>query len=68
MDIVRWCISRPVTVAVGVILILMFGVIGGREIPVQLTPTISEPTITVTTIWPGRSPVEIVDEITKEQE
>ncbi len=68
MDIVRWCISRPVTVAVGVFLVLMFGVIGAREIPIQLTPTISQPTITVSTVWPGRSPEEVVDEITKEQE
>ncbi len=68
MDIVRWCISRPVTVAVGVFLVLMFGAIGAREIPIQLTPTISQPTITVTTVWPGRSPDEVVDEITKEQE
>ncbi len=68
MDIVRWCISRPVTVAVGVFLVLMFGIIGAREIPIQLTPTISQPTITVTTVWPGRSPEEVVDEITKEQE
>lgn len=68
MDIVRWCISRPVTVAVGVFLVLMFGIIGAREIPIQLTPTISQPTITVTTNWTGRSPEEIVDEITKEQE
>jgi hydrophobic/amphiphilic exporter-1 (mainly G- bacteria), HAE1 family len=68
MDVVRWCISRPVTVAVGVFLVLMFGVIGARAIPVQLTPTVSKATVTVTTVWPGRSPEEIVDEITKEQE
>lgn len=68
MDIVRWCISRPVTVAVGVFLVLMFGIIGAREIPIQLTPTVSKPTITVTTVWAGRSPEEVIDEITKEQE
>jgi len=68
MDIVRWCISRPVTVAVGVFLVLMFGVIGARAIPVQLTPTVSKATVTVTTVWAGRSPEEVVDEITKEQE
>ncbi len=68
MDLVKWCISRPVTVAVGVFLVLMFGIIGAREIPIQLTPTVTKPTITVTTSWPGRSPEEIVDEITKDQE
>lgn len=68
MDLIRWCIARPVTVAVGVMLMVMFGLIGLREIPVQLTPTVTYPTITVTTNWPGRSPEEIIDEITKEQE
>ncbi|MEO1007184.1 MAG: efflux RND transporter permease subunit [Planctomycetota bacterium] len=68
MDLVRLAIQRPVGVVVGVILVVMFGLIGVREIPIQLTPTVDRPVITVTTNWPGRSPQEIVDEITKEQE
>ncbi len=63
-----WCISRPVTVTVAVFLLVMAGLIGLREIPIQLTPTVDRPIITVTTNWPGRSPQEIIDEITKEQE
>ncbi|MFI4882601.1 MAG: efflux RND transporter permease subunit, partial [Phycisphaerales bacterium JB064] len=51
-----------------VVLVVMFGLIGVRSIPIQLTPTVDRPIITVTTSWPGRSPQEIVDEITKEQE
>lgn len=46
----------------------MFGLIGVRSIPIQLTPTVDRPFVTVTTVWPGRSPQEVVDEITKEQE
>lgn len=68
MDIVRLSISKPVTVTVGVILVVMFGLIGLTAIPVQLTPTVDRPVITVTTLWPGRSPQEVVDEITKKQE
>ncbi len=68
MDIVRLAISKPVGVTVGVILIVMFGLIGLGAIPVQLTPTVDRPVITVTTTWPGRSPQEIVDEIVKKQE
>lgn len=68
MDIVKYSISKPVTVTVGVILVLMFGLIGLTAIPVQLTPTVDRPIITVTTTWPGRSPQEVVDEITKKQE
>ncbi|MDX2114698.1 MAG: efflux RND transporter permease subunit [Planctomycetota bacterium] len=68
MDPIKFSIARPVTVAVGVILIVMFGLIGLGAIPIQLTPTIDRPVVTVATSWPGRSPEEVVDEITKEQE
>jgi HAE1 family hydrophobic/amphiphilic exporter-1 len=68
MDIVKLSISKPVTVAVGVILLVMFGLIGLVSIPIQLTPTVDRPVITVNTTWPGRSPQEVVDEITKKQE
>ena len=63
MDIVGFSIKKPVTVTVGVILIVMFGLIGLTAIPIQLTPTVDRPVITVETVWPGRSPQEIVDEI-----
>ncbi|MGP1272115.1 MAG: efflux RND transporter permease subunit [Phycisphaerales bacterium] len=68
MDIVRLSISKPVGVTVGVLLLVMFGLIGLTRIPIQLTPSVDRPEITVTTSWPGRSPQEVVDEITKEQE
>ena len=68
MDIVKFSIAKPVTVTVGVILLVMFGLIGLSRIPIQLTPTVDRPIINVTTSWPGRSPEEIVDEIVKEQE
>jgi HAE1 family hydrophobic/amphiphilic exporter-1 len=68
MNIVGLSIRRPVSVTVGVLLLVMFGLISLTAIPIQLTPTIDLPLITVETAWPGRSPQEIVDEITKEQE
>ncbi|KAA0217332.1 MAG: efflux RND transporter permease subunit [Leptolyngbya sp. PLA3] len=68
VDIIRLSILKPVGVTVGVILVVMFGLIGLTGIPRQLTPTVDRPLITVTTIWPGRSPQEIIDEITRPQE
>jgi HAE1 family hydrophobic/amphiphilic exporter-1 len=68
VDIVKLSIAKPVSVAVGVILVVMFGLIGLTAIPIQLTPTVDRPVVTVTTAWPGRSPQEVVDEITKNQE
>ncbi|TVQ61345.1 MAG: efflux RND transporter permease subunit [Phycisphaerales bacterium] len=68
MDVVKLSISKPVGVTVGVLLLVMFGLIGLTAIPIQLTPTVDRPIITVETDWPGRTPEEVVDEITKEQE
>lgn len=68
MDLIRWAIHRPVSVTVGVLLIVLFGLIGLGSIPIQLTPTVDRPVVTVTTNWPGRTPQELVDNITREQE
>ncbi len=68
MKIVKSAIELPVTTAVGVILILLFGFIALARIPVQLTPTVEKPLITVTTLWPGATPFEIEREIIEEQE
>ncbi|MHC4976101.1 MAG: efflux RND transporter permease subunit [Planctomycetota bacterium] len=68
MDIVGYSIKKPVTVTVGVILIVMFGLIGFDAIPIQLVPNVDRPVINVSTFWPGASPQEMVSEITKEQE
>lgn len=68
MDIVKLSIDKPVSVAVSIILVVMFGLIALTAIPIQLTPTVDRPVVTVTTVWPGRSPQEVVDEITKKQE
>ncbi|MBA4119213.1 MAG: hypothetical protein C0513_00690 [Isosphaera sp.] len=68
MDVIRFSMTRPVTVTVGVLLVLLYGLAGLTYIPVQLTPTVDRPVITVRTAWTGRSPQEIVDEITRPQE
>jgi len=61
-------IKYPVTTAVAVILLVLFGFIALKRIPVQMTPTVEEPKVTVTTFWPGASPREIEREIVDEQE
>ncbi len=68
MDLIRFSIENPVKVAVGVILILLFGVISLTAIPIQLTPDVERPVVTVRTEWRGRSPEEIEESILIEQE
>jgi len=68
MDFVRFAIEKPVTVSVGVILTVFFGLIGLNRLPYQLTPSVVEPEITVRTIWTGAAPNEVEREIIEAQE
>jgi len=68
MDIVKFSIEKPVTVIVGVILVVLFGLIGLKGMPYQLSPTVTEPEITVTTTWAGATPYEIERDIIEVQE
>ena len=61
-------IRRPVSVLVGVILTTFFGALALTRIPIQLTPDIAIPVVTVTTQWPGASPQEVESEILEPQE
>ena len=68
MNLVARSIQRPVTVTVIVALVAIFGLLSLRSVPVQLTPNVDRPVISVTTSWFGASPQEIVREIIEEQE
>ena len=68
MNIIRFSIEKPVSVIVGIILVVLFGWIGLQRMPYQLSPSVIEAEITVTTTWPGATPYEIEREIIEEQE
>src|SRR6185503_1364447 len=68
MSLIERSIRQPVAVAVFVILLVVFGLISVRRVPVQLTPNVDQPVISVTTRWFGASPREIEQEILEEQE
>ncbi|MEN8263098.1 MAG: efflux RND transporter permease subunit [Nitrospirota bacterium] len=68
MDIVQFSIKKPATVIVGVILTVLFGLIGLFRMPYQLSPDVTVPEIEVKTTWPGATPHEIERDIIEEQE
>ncbi len=68
MKLIESSIRYPVTVIVGVLIALMGGFIALTFVPIQLTPDVARPVITVTTNWPGASPEEVEKEIIEEQE
>ena len=68
MNLIRTAIQRPVAVVSAVLMIVMFGLLALRSIPIQLTPDVNRPVITITTNWRGAAPVEIEREIINRQE
>ncbi len=63
-----WFIDNPIKVAVGIILVMMFGTIAMFSMPMQMSPDVEQPQVSIRTRWPGASPQEIENEIVKEQE
>ena len=61
-------IQRPITVIVGIVLVVLFGALSVMDLPIQLTPDIATPTISISTVWPGAAPLEIETEILEPQE
>lgn len=68
MNPVRFAVERPYTIAVAVILALLFSVLAYQQIPVQLKPTVDSPVINVTTAYRGAGPLEVEEQITREIE
>ena len=68
MQLIEAFVHNPVKVAVGVLLVALFGLVGLVRMPMQLTPEVQIPTITVETTWLGAAPQEIEREIIQEQE
>ncbi|MBE0492551.1 MAG: efflux RND transporter permease subunit [Sulfurospirillum sp.] len=68
MDIIGYSIKKPVSIIVGVILLILFGLLALSKLPYQLTPTVTQPELSVKTFWPGATPYEVESNIIQEQE
>jgi hydrophobic/amphiphilic exporter-1 (mainly G- bacteria), HAE1 family len=68
MTLIAFCVRYPVTVIVGMILALLFGVIALARLPIQMTPTVERPEISVETVYRGAAPQEVENEIVDRQE
>jgi hydrophobic/amphiphilic exporter-1 (mainly G- bacteria), HAE1 family len=68
MDIIGLAVRRPMAVAAAVILIVTFGLVAMRTIPIQLTPDVNRPILQVRTVWPGAAPAEVEREVTNRLE
>ena len=68
MDLIQLAIKRPMAVIAAVIVIILFGIAALYSIPIQLSPDVAKPVITIRTHWPGAAPAEVEREIVNEQE
>ena len=68
MDLIKASIERPVAVIAAVLMVIMFGLVALNSIPIQLTPDVRKPVISLRTFWPGAAPAEVEREITNRQE
>ncbi len=68
MNLIHIAIHRPTAVIAAVLMVVMFGVLALKTIPVQLAPDVRKPVLTVTTNWFGAAPAEIEREIINQQE
>ncbi len=68
MNLTEKSLKSPISVAVGVGLIIVLGIVALIRLPVQLFPDIEEPVITVFTGWRAAAPTEVESELIEPQE
>jgi multidrug efflux pump subunit AcrB len=68
VTLTRIALSNPVAVVVAGILIAIFGSISLSRLPIQMTPEIERPEISIGTRWRASAPNEIESEIIEPQE
>lgn len=68
MNLIRASIERPIAIIASVMMVVMFGLVALNTIPIQLTPDIRKPVLSVRTAWPGAAPAEVEREILNRQE
>jgi multidrug efflux pump subunit AcrB len=65
---IKYFIQNFTAVVVLCISIVMFGFLALFSLPIQLTPNVQEPAITVLTVYPGATPGDVEQDILVEQE
>jgi hydrophobic/amphiphilic exporter-1 (mainly G- bacteria), HAE1 family len=68
MNLIKMSIQQPITIAVGVILAVLAGVMAFLQVPIQMTPEVDSVVISVTTTWENASAAEIESDVIEQQE
>jgi multidrug efflux pump subunit AcrB len=68
MTLTRLSLGNRVAVAVGCILVVIFGLLSLAQLPIQMTPEVERPIISIQTGWRASAPQEVESEIIEPQE
>jgi len=68
MNLTSSALKNPTAVVVAILMVALFGIISVFKLPIQLTPDISKPEITISTGWRSAAPEEMEAEIIERQE
>ncbi len=68
MILTRQALGNPVAALVAALMLVLFGALSLGRLPVQLTPEVERPEITITTSWRSAAPEEVESEILEPQE
>ena len=68
MKISEFSINKPITTVMVALSVVVMGFIGLTRLPLQSTPSLSWPTINITSSYPSSSPEEIEREISQPME
>ena len=68
MNLVKISVEQPITVAVGVILSVLAGVMAFYRVPIQMTPQVNSVVISATTFWENATAQEIESDVIEPQE
>ena len=68
MSPTKLVLGNPTAGLVTGLLIILFGILALKALPIQLTPEVERPEITISTSWRGAAPEEVEAEIIEPQE
>ncbi len=65
MSLASAAVKRPVTTTMAVLIVVLFGTVALLQLPIDLLPEVTHPTLTVRTNYPNVGPQEVEDLITR---
>ena len=65
MNIGKFSVKRPVTIAMAALVLILFGVVSFTKMSVDLMPKMDLPIMALTTSYDGAGPEEVEERVTK---